>query len=88
VLPFYVLHETVIVVIAYSVLAWPIGTGAQYLLISLTSLAATLLVYDLGVRRTRITRFLFGLKQVGRPTTLMRTSKASEVRGKGGRRGP
>jgi glucan biosynthesis protein C len=88
VLPFYVLHETIIVVIAYSVLAWPIGTGAQYLVISLTSLAATLLVYDLGVRRTRITRFLFGLKPIGRPRTLMRTSKASEVRAKGGRRGP
>jgi surface polysaccharide O-acyltransferase-like enzyme len=88
VLPFYVLHETIIVVIAYSVLAWPIGTGAQYLVISLTSLAATLLVYDLGVRRTRITRFLFGLKPIGRPRTLIRTANESEVRGKGGRRGP
>jgi surface polysaccharide O-acyltransferase-like enzyme len=62
VLPFYVLHETVIVVVAYYVLAWRIGAGAQYLLISLTSLAATLLLYDLGVRRNPVTRFLFGLK--------------------------
>jgi glucans biosynthesis protein C len=62
VLPFYVLHETVIVVVAYAVLAWPIGAGAQYCLIAVTSLAATLLLYDLGVRRTRLTRVLFGLK--------------------------
>ncbi len=62
VLPFYVLHETVIVVIAFFVLSWRIGAGAQYVSISLASLAATLLLYDLGVRRTRITRFLFGLK--------------------------
>jgi hypothetical protein len=27
------------------------------------SLAATLLLYDLGVRRSPLTRFLFGLKQ-------------------------
>jgi glucan biosynthesis protein C len=62
VLPVYVLHETVIVVIAYYVLGWPVGAGAQFLLICIASLAVTLLVYDLGVRRTRITRFLFGLK--------------------------
>jgi surface polysaccharide O-acyltransferase-like enzyme len=63
VLPFYVLHETVIVVVAYFLLAWPIGAGAQYGVIALASLAATLLLYDLGVRRTPVTRFLFGLKQ-------------------------
>jgi glucans biosynthesis protein C len=67
VLPFYVLHETVIVVVAYLVLAWPIGAGAQYGLIALVSLAATLLLYDLGVRRSPLTRFLFGLKQPGGP---------------------
>jgi hypothetical protein len=63
VLPFYVLHETVIVVVAYFVLAWPIGGEAQYCAIALVSLAATLLLYDLGVRRSPLTRFLFGLKQ-------------------------
>ena len=62
VLPFYVLHETVIVVVAFFVLTWRLGAGAQYLLIALSSLAATLLLYDIGVRRTRVTRFLFGLK--------------------------
>ena len=61
------LHETVIVAVAYFVLSWPIGGGAQYCLIALTSLAATLLQYDLGVRRSPVTRFLFGLKQLGGP---------------------
>jgi surface polysaccharide O-acyltransferase-like enzyme len=67
VLPFYVLHETVIVAVAYLVLAWPIAGGAQYCLIVLVSLAATLLLYELGVRRSPVTRFLFGLKQLGGP---------------------
>jgi hypothetical protein len=67
VLPFYVLHETVIVAVAYLVLAWPIGGAAQNCLIALASLAATLLLYDLGVRRSPLTRFLFGLKQPSRP---------------------
>jgi glucans biosynthesis protein C len=62
VLPFYVLHETVIVVVAYAVLSWPIGGGLQYCLIAVASLAATLLLYDLGVRRHPVTRFLLGLR--------------------------
>jgi glucan biosynthesis protein C len=62
VLPFYVLHETVIVVVAYAVLSWPIGGGLQYCLIASVSLVATLVLYDLGVRRHPVTRFLFGLK--------------------------
>jgi glucans biosynthesis protein C len=62
VLPFYVLHETVIVVVAYAVLSWPVGGGLQYCVIALASLAATLVLYDLGVRRHPVTRFLFGLK--------------------------
>jgi hypothetical protein len=49
-------------VIAYYVLDWKIGAGAQFLLISLMSLAATLMLYDLGVRRAAVTRLLFGLK--------------------------
>ena len=64
VLPFYAVHETVIVVVAYFVLSWPVGGGVQYWLIALSSLAATLLLYDLGVRRNPVTRFLFGLKRL------------------------
>jgi surface polysaccharide O-acyltransferase-like enzyme len=60
VLPFYLLHETVIVVVAYHVLAWEVGAAAQYGLIACTSLVLTWLLYDLAVRRTAVTRFLFG----------------------------
>jgi hypothetical protein len=65
VLPFYILHEPVIVTVAYVVLAWPVSDGTQYCVIALVSLTATLLLYDLGVRRNPITRFLFGLKPMG-----------------------
>jgi glucans biosynthesis protein C len=62
VLPVYVLHETVVVAIAYLVLGWEVTAGAQYLLISTASLLVTLLLYELGVRRRPVTRWLFGLK--------------------------
>jgi surface polysaccharide O-acyltransferase-like enzyme len=80
VLPFYVLHETVIVGVAYFVLSWPIGAGAQYGLIALMSLAATLLIYDLGVRRSPLTRFLFGLKQPVGPAPRTAAHSAHQVR--------
>jgi hypothetical protein len=80
VLPFYVLHETVIVVVAYAVLGWPIAGGLQFCLIALVSLAATLLLYDLGVRRSPATRFLFGL----RPARALPASADAQVAGGGG----
>ncbi len=63
------LHKTVIVAVAYLVLARPISGAAQYGLIALVSLAATLLLYELGVRPSPLTRFLFGLKQPEQTST-------------------
>jgi surface polysaccharide O-acyltransferase-like enzyme len=79
VLPFYVLHETVIVVVAYLVLAWPVGAGAQCCVIALASLAATLLAYDLGIRRSPLTRFLFGLKQTHGPSPVTDAHSAHQA---------
>jgi glucans biosynthesis protein C len=61
ILPFYVLHQTPIVVIGVYVAQWRVGSLPKYMIIGLASLAATMLVYDLGIRRTRITRVLFGM---------------------------
>jgi hypothetical protein len=65
-LPFYVLHMTPIVIVGSYVVQWEIGAFLKYLVISLVSFAATLLVYDIGVRRTGLTRLLFGMKLRGR----------------------
>jgi glucan biosynthesis protein C len=59
---FLALHETVIIPVAYLVLHWPIGGPVQYVLIVAFSLAGTLLLYDIAVRRSPVTRWLFGLR--------------------------
>ncbi len=61
-LPFYILHQTVIVAIGYYVIQWNMGVAAKFLIIAAMSLAGSLLLYELVVRRTRLTRFLFGMK--------------------------
>jgi hypothetical protein len=62
VLPFYVLHQTVIVLLAFYVVQWPISATLKYLTICLISLVVILAIYDVSVRRTRPTRFIFGMK--------------------------
>ena len=61
-LPFYVLHMTPIVVIGFYVVQWDVNALVKYGVIVLATLGVVLVVYDIGVRRTRLTRFLFGMK--------------------------
>lgn len=60
--PFYVLHQTVIVAIGFCVVQWDAGVLLKFLVIAIGSLVGTIGLYDLFVRRTNVTRFLFGLK--------------------------
>jgi peptidoglycan/LPS O-acetylase OafA/YrhL len=60
--PFYVLHQTVIVAVAYVVVGWDLGPWEKFATVSLAALALTLLLYEVIVRRTNATRLLFGMK--------------------------
>jgi surface polysaccharide O-acyltransferase-like enzyme len=61
--PFYILHLVPIALIAYFVMQWNLGAVASYLIIVPASFAGTFLIYEVVVRRTSVTRFLFGVKQ-------------------------
>jgi hypothetical protein len=61
-LPFYVLHMTPIVLIGFYVVQWEVSALIKFLVIVLATLVVTLVVYDIAVRRTRLSRFLFGLR--------------------------
>jgi glucan biosynthesis protein C len=65
VLPFYVLHQTVIISIGFYVIQWNVSVGLKYLVISTTSFVAIMLIYELLVRRISVLRFLFGMKSAG-----------------------
>jgi len=62
VLPFYVLHEPVIVAAAWLIVRWHVPSLAQYVALVVLSFAATLGLYEALVRRFRLTRVLLGLK--------------------------
>ncbi|MGI5451877.1 acyltransferase family protein [Streptomyces sp. CA-249302] len=61
-LPLYVLHQPVVVAFAYGVVGWNAPILVKYAAIVAASLAVILVVYEYGVRRTRVTRFLFGMR--------------------------
>jgi surface polysaccharide O-acyltransferase-like enzyme len=62
--PGYVLHQTVIVAVAYVVVGWDLGAWQKFATMVLASLAITLMLYEAVVRRTNTTRFLFGMKPI------------------------
>lgn len=61
-LPFYILHQTVIVLIGYFVIQWTLPIGFKYVVLAVSALAGTLILYMLLVRPFNISRFLFGMR--------------------------
>jgi glucans biosynthesis protein C len=75
--PFYLLHQTVIVAVAYVVVGWNVGLWTQYGLVLLSSFALSLGVYEVVVRRTNATRLLFGLKPLPRPKAALEADRVA-----------
>jgi hypothetical protein len=61
-LPFYVLHQTVLLVVGYFVVQWAIPDVLKWAIISSSSLALILLIYDRLIRPHNVLRFLFGMR--------------------------
>jgi glucan biosynthesis protein C len=64
--PVYILHQTVIVVFAFSIVGWAVWEPLQWVALLAVSVAVTFALYE-GVRRWSVTRFLFGMRRKRRP---------------------
>jgi glucan biosynthesis protein C len=67
VLPFYILHQTVLLCVGYFVVQWPIPDLLKWLIIVPVSFAIIVVVYEYLVRRFNVMRVLFGMKSLQRP---------------------
>ena len=63
VLPFYILHQSVIVVIGFFILEWEWAILTKYLFLSTVSFITIMLIYEFLIKRFGPFRFLFGMKQ-------------------------
>jgi hypothetical protein len=69
VLPFFLLHQPVIMAIAFYVVQWDAGIPVKLLVVVLGSFVVTLAIYELVIRRVGPLRTLFGMKRPrGAPT--------------------
>ncbi|MBC7880645.1 MAG: acyltransferase family protein [Anaerolineae bacterium] len=62
--PFYILHQSVIIAVAFYIVRWSVGASGKFLAVFAIALTLTCILYELFVRRTNITRFLFGMKSL------------------------
>ena len=69
VLPFFLLHQPVIIVIAYYVVQWNAGIFPKLMTVVISSLLVTLALYEFVIRRIGFLRTIFGMKATARPST-------------------
>jgi peptidoglycan/LPS O-acetylase OafA/YrhL len=62
VLPFYIMHQTVIVGIGFLIAHWSLGVTPKYLILSVSSFVVIVTVYHLAIKRITALRFLFGMR--------------------------
>ena len=63
VLPFYIMHQTVIVGIGYFIKDWNWAILPKYFFLAGTSFVVIMVLYEFVVKRVKILRFLFGMKE-------------------------
>jgi hypothetical protein len=68
VLPFYVLHQSALIVVGYFVVRWPLPDVSKWLIIAPTSFVIIVALYTLLVQRVNVLRFLFGMKPLPKST--------------------
>jgi surface polysaccharide O-acyltransferase-like enzyme len=62
ILPFFVVHHPVIIVLAYFVVQWNAGLPLKLLVVVLGALALSLGLYQFVIRRVGLLRIMFGMK--------------------------
>jgi surface polysaccharide O-acyltransferase-like enzyme len=73
IVPFYLVHQPVIIVISYFVVQWDAGLPLKMLVVLLGSFAVSIGLYQLLIRRVSVLRVAFGMKRARLPGELART---------------
>jgi glucan biosynthesis protein C len=60
-LPVYIIHHPIVVVLGSFIVTWNLPLWARFFLLVAGAMALTVAIYEFGIRRTSVTRFIFGL---------------------------
>jgi len=61
--PFYIIHQTVIVYLGFNIVQWDMPIWLKFVTLTLMSMITIYSLYHYMIRKTRLTRFLFGMKK-------------------------
>jgi hypothetical protein len=61
--PFYILHQTIIICIAYYMINWQMSIALKFFIISSSMFLLTWFLYECIIRRVNVLRILFGMKR-------------------------
>jgi hypothetical protein len=64
VLPFYILHQTIILLFGWFVIPLNMFFLLKYLIISTASFLLIMLIYEVCIKRLNVIRFLFGMRLI------------------------
>jgi peptidoglycan/LPS O-acetylase OafA/YrhL len=78
VLPFYIMHQTVLLCVGYFVVQWAISDVLKWLIILLASFGIIMALYEFLVRRFNVLRVLFGMKPIAKQP-IAQTGKALQT---------
>ncbi|MBF0319582.1 MAG: acyltransferase family protein [Nitrospirae bacterium] len=67
VLPFYITHKTIILIIAFNIATLPINLYVKFLLLMVSAFTATMILYEFVIRRIDIVRILSGMPAKKKP---------------------
>jgi peptidoglycan/LPS O-acetylase OafA/YrhL len=68
-LPFFVVHQPVILAVAYFVVQWDMGILPKFLVLVVSAFTVSLGLYQFVIRRFGLLRAMFGMKVVARSVT-------------------
>ncbi len=72
--PFYILHQTITIIAAYFIIDLDWGFLLKFLYLLLATFGGSLIIYEIGIRRWKWIRPLFGLK-LKKAFTFLKTAK-------------
>ena len=61
-LPVYIIHHPIVVILGSFIVMWDMPLPLRFFMLVICAMATTVLVYEFGIRRNNVTRFIFGLK--------------------------
>lgn len=74
--PFFILHQTVIIIIGYYIIDWGMSGVLEFVAIAIGTFIICLALIELVIKRSNILRLLFGLKTINKELELIYNSSS------------